>query len=106
MVLLPRDWMLCSNERWKPLINDIIPITVPTPMTMPSSASIERRRLAARARPAMPQISANSPAVTGSLVPQRVDRIEPRGADRRIRSEEHADQGRHQDPRQHGGQAD
>ena len=49
MVLLPNDWMLCWNERWKPLISATMPITVPTPMTIPSSASTERRRLATSA---------------------------------------------------------
>src|SRR5206468_5694696 len=106
MVLLPRDWVLCSNERWKPLINAIMPITVPTPMTMPSNASIDRSRFAANARPAISRISRTRLGVTASLVAQRLDRVEAGRAKRGVRAEEHADQRRHHDPREHGGQAD
>src|SRR5436190_7155447 len=99
MVLLPSDWMLCSNERWKPLISAIMPITVPTPMTMPSSASIERNRFAARARPAIPKISLARAGFTRSLVAQRLDGVEARGAEGRVGTEEDADQRGHQDAR-------
>jgi hypothetical protein len=60
MVLLPQDWMPFWNERWKPLMSDIIAITVATPMTMPSSASSERMRFAVRAWRAMRSVSRNS----------------------------------------------
>src|SRR5262245_36234624 len=83
-----------------------MPITVLTPMTIPSRASSERSRFAASARPAMPATSRirNGPPI-GALVPQRLDRVEARGADGRIRAEEHADQRRHQDAAQDRGHA-
>jgi hypothetical protein len=46
MVLLPQDWMPFWNERWKPLMSDIIAITVATPIMIPSSASSDRMRFA------------------------------------------------------------
>jgi len=57
MVLLPNDWMLCWNERWKPLMSATMPMTVPTPITIPSRARTERSRFATSARPAIPRVS-------------------------------------------------
>jgi hypothetical protein len=57
MVLLPNDWMLFWNERWNPLMSATMPMSVATPITIPSSASAERRRLATSAREAMPRVS-------------------------------------------------
>jgi hypothetical protein len=66
MVLLPsEDCMLCWNERWKPLISDTMPITVPTPITIPSRARNERRRFATRARRAMSNVSPSRNRFTG-----------------------------------------
>src|SRR5215831_16027983 len=97
-VLLPNDLMFCSNERWKPLMSDTMPITVPTPMTMPSSASIERMRFAVSARRAIVSVSSTrKPRFMGglSLVAQRLDRIEAGRAGGRVGAEEHADGGAH-----------
>src|SRR4029077_20478351 len=100
------------NERWKPLISDIIAITVATPMTMPSRASIERMRFAASACRAMRTVSRNSvhavmapsvaeagrpaEAAAVSLLAQRIHRVEPRRAHRRVEPEEYADQRGHE----------
>src|ERR1043166_1171390 len=98
--------MFCWNERWKPLMSATMPITVPTPMTIPSSASIERMRFAVSARRAMSNVSESRKRVfMGSLVTQRFDGIEARGAGRRVGAEEHAHGGAHDDPEQHRGEA-
>src|SRR5882757_9925731 len=96
MVLLPNDWMLCWKERWKPFTSATIPITVPTPMTMPSSARTERNRLATRAWPAMRRDSLASRRFT-LFVPQRFDRVEARRTPGGIGTEEDPDHRRHQD---------
>src|SRR5436190_5644338 len=84
--------MFCWNERWNPLMSDTMPMTVPTPMTMPSSASTERMRFAASARRAIVNVSrTRNPRVTASLVAQRLDRIEAGRARGRVGAEEHAD---------------
>src|SRR5580765_2235972 len=97
--------MLCWKERWKPLISETIPITVPTPITMPSSASADRMRFATSARLAMNSVSRIMNRFIGSLVPQRFDRIELRRAIGRVRPEEHSDQGGHDDAHHQRGQA-
>src|SRR6516165_1777692 len=86
--------MFCWNERWKPLISDTMPITVPTPMTIPSSASIERMRFAASARRAIVSVSrTRKPGLMArpSLVAQRLDRVEAGRARGRVGAEEHTD---------------
>src|SRR5215472_13831911 len=84
--------MFCWNERWKPLMSDTMPITVATPMTMPSSASIERMRFAVSARRAIVSVSSTrKPRLMASLVAQRLDRIEAGRPGGRVGAEEHAD---------------
>src|SRR5215471_11424997 len=107
-VLLPNDLMFCSNERWNPLMSDTMPITVPTPMTMPSSASIERMRFAVSARRAIVSVSSmRKPRFTGALsfVAQRLDRIEAGRTRGRVGAEEDADAGAHDHAEQHRAQA-
>src|ERR1041385_8346641 len=106
MVLLPNDWMLCLNERWKPLMRATIPITVPTPITIPSSASKERSRFAISARAAMPRASRSRNRFTGSLVAQGFDRVEPGRAPGRVGAEEHPDPDGHADAEEDRGAAD
>src|SRR6185369_16834698 len=99
--------MFCWNERWKPLMSDTMPITVPTPMTMPSSASIERMRFAASARRAIVNVSrTRKPRLIASLVAQRRDRIEARRARGGIGAEEHADARAHDHAENHGAHAE
>src|SRR5260221_13978684 len=98
--------MFCWNERWKPLMSATMPITVPTPMTMPSRASIERMRFAVSARRAMPNVSVSrNRKFMASLVAQRFDGIEARRAGGRVRAEEHAHGGAHDHAEQHRGHA-
>src|SRR5690348_2905583 len=105
-VLLPNAWMFCWNERWKPLMSDTMPITVATPMTMPSSASIERMRFAVSARRAIVSVSrTRKPRLTASLVAQRLDRIEAGRSRGRVRAEEHADRRAHDHAEEHRPQA-
>src|ERR1043166_2877264 len=93
--------MFCWNERWNPLMSATLPIPVPTPMTIPSSASIERMRFAVSARRAMSNVSESRKRVfTRSLVAQRFDGIEARGAGRGVGAEEHAHGGAHDDAEQ------
>src|SRR5262245_32136363 len=98
--------MFCWNDRWKPLMSATIPITVPTPITMPSSGSMERMRFAASARRAMVNVSAiRKPRLTASLVAQRLDGIEAGRARGRVGAEKHADHRAHDDPEHHGAEA-
>src|SRR5258706_8184980 len=106
MVFCPMFLMLCSKERWNPLISAIIPITVPTPMTIPSSASSERSRFASSDRPAIFRVSDRNRFPIGLLVAQRFDRVEARGAERGVRAEEDPDQARHADAEEHRGHVD
>src|SRR6185436_14527032 len=129
MVLLPQDWMPFWNERWKPLMSDIIAITVATPMTMPSSASSERIRFAVSAWRAIRSVSRNSlhadmtPSVAYRwprverggdssrsassasrrrlLVAEGVHRVEARGAHGRVEPEEDADHARDEQAQGH-----
>src|SRR5262245_47159000 len=90
--------MFCLNERWKPLMSDTMPITVPTPMTMPSSASMERMRFAASARRAIVSVSNTRKLrfiADPSLVAQRLDRVEAGRSRGRVGAEEHAHAGAH-----------
>src|SRR5262245_8430758 len=92
--------MFCWNERWKPLMSDTMPITVPTPITMPSSASSERMRFAARARRAIVSVSKTRKRrlIAGpSLVAERLDRVEAGRTRGRVGAEEHADARAHHD---------
>src|SRR5437667_3620056 len=86
-------------------MSDTMPITVPTPITMPSNANKERRRLATNAPPAMRKVSRTRNKFM-SLVPQRFDGIETSGPECRIGAEEHADQRGHGDAEENGGNAD
>src|SRR5215471_16541056 len=108
-VLLPNDLMFCSNERWNPLMSDTMPITVPTPMTMPSSASIERMRFAVSARRAIVSVSSmRKPRFMGlalSFVAQRLDRIEAGRTRGRVGAEKDTDAGAHDHAKQHRAQA-
>src|SRR4026209_2639242 len=100
MVLVPMLWICFWKERWKPLISATMPITVPTPMTIPSRARNERSRFATSAWRAIRKVSRSRSKVIASLVAQRLDRIEARRPRGRIRAEEDAHQARHQDPEQ------
>ena len=70
MVLVPMLWICFWNERWNPLISATMPITVPTPMTMPSRARNDLRRLATSAWRAMPIVSRIRSKDKGLLVAQ------------------------------------
>src|SRR5262245_56759106 len=99
--------MLSRNDFWNPLMSDAIAMTVATPMTMPSSASIERSRFAASAWRAIVNVSAISwSGRMGSLVAQRFDRVEARGARGRVRPEEHAHARAHQHAQRDRAQAE
>src|SRR5947209_6025360 len=105
MVLLPSDRTLCVNERWNPLMSAAMPTTTHTPMTMPASASSERRRLANSADSAMPRVYQMRSKVFTSLPAKRLDRIEAGGPERREAAEEDAHRGRHREPEQHAERA-
>src|SRR5438093_8440098 len=106
-VLLPNDWMFCWNERWKPLMSATMPITVPTPMTMPRSASSDRMRFAASAWRAIVNVSPiRKRRFTASLVAERLDRIEAGRTRGRVGAEEHADRRAHEHAEQHGAQGE
>src|SRR5437899_11721312 len=88
MVLLPNDWMLCWNERWKPFTSATMPISVPAPITIPSNANTERRRLAISASPAIRNVSRNNEKSMRLLVTARFDRIETRRSTGRVGADE------------------
>src|SRR5689334_17448506 len=106
MVLLPNDWMLCWKERWKPFTSATMPISVPTPITIPSNASTERRRLAISASPAIRNVSRNNEKSMRLLVTERFDRIEARRSPGRIRAEEDTDDSGHDQTGEDRGNAD
>ena len=98
----PSSRIESRSDSSKPRISDVMPTIEVMPMTTPSTVSAERILFV---RSVSNDIAddfaeqAGADAAIGLLAPQRFDRIERRGAHRRIQAEEQADDRRDADAR-------
>src|SRR5690349_12147871 len=100
MIFGPIARIESRSDSSKPRIIAVIPTIDVMPITTPSTVNPERILLLRTVSSAIVMTSPTSPmriAISASFLPQRFDRIEPRGARRRIQAKEETDQGRHPD---------
>src|SRR5688500_4235873 len=90
--------MLSRSELSKPRMSEVMPTIEVMPMTTPRIVSAERSLLVRTVSSAMRTTSPSSPLFTS----ERLDRIERRGAGRRVGAEEQADRRGDADPKHDG----